>query len=81
MKGSIESKKPRYDNHDIDRKNLITLAKDGIIELKTLKDKHEKLIQYLEVIILLSEKFQLRNTSPIQVRKTEVDKEKVTRPN
>ncbi|OKY77375.1 MAG: Pyrimidine dimer DNA glycosylase T4 endoV family [Candidatus Methanohalarchaeum thermophilum] len=76
LKGSLERTKPKYDNHEKHRKNLTTLAKSGIIELKSLKERHEELVEYMD-----NHKSPIGETPtlehlPEEVRNAEVDKEK-----
>lgn len=48
LKGSLERTKPEYDNCEKHRKNLTTLAKDGLIELKSLKERQEEMVKNLK---------------------------------
>lgn len=48
LKGSLKRTKPKYDNCGKHEKNLTTLARSGLIELKSLKERHDKLAEYLK---------------------------------
>lgn len=48
LKASLERTKPKYDNCERHRKNLTTLAKKELIELKSLKERHKELANHLK---------------------------------
>ncbi len=77
--GSLERTKPKYENSEKHRKNLATLAKFGLIELKSLKERHDKLAGYLENHKTPIEKVPTLKYLPDEVARAEVDKEKAKR--
>ncbi len=76
LKGSLERTKPEYDNHEKHRKNLTTLARDGLIELKSLKDRHSELVEHLENHKSPIGEIPTLEHLPEDVREAEVDREK-----
>lgn len=76
LKGSLERTKPEYDNSEKHKKNLTTLAKDGLIELKSLKKRHEKLVKHLKNHNTPIGKIPTLENLPKKVAEAEVDKEK-----
>ncbi|OUJ18441.1 Pyrimidine dimer DNA glycosylase T4 endoV family [Methanonatronarchaeum thermophilum] len=48
LMGSIERTKPGYKGFERHRNNIKALARDGYIELKSLKTRHEQLVGYLK---------------------------------
>ncbi|OKY79042.1 MAG: Pyrimidine dimer DNA glycosylase T4 endoV family [Candidatus Methanohalarchaeum thermophilum] len=76
LKGSLERTKPKYNNHRKHRKNLITLAKSGIIELRSLKERHEELVEYMDNHDSPIGETPTLEYLPKEVRKAEVNKEK-----
>ena len=46
--GSIKRTKPSYEGCERHRNNLVGLARDGFIELKSLKKRHEELAKYFK---------------------------------
>lgn len=79
LKGSLERTKPKYDNCGKHRKNLTTLAKDGLIELKSLKERHEELAKYLENHDSPIGEIPTTEYLPEDVARAEVNKEKAIR--
>ena len=76
LKGALERTKPEYDNCNRHRKNLTTLAKDGLIELKSLRIRHEELVKFLN-----NHKTPIGNIPtlkylPEEVARAKVDREK-----
>ncbi len=76
LKGSLERTKPKYGNCEKHRKNLTTLAKAGLIELKSLKKRHEELAEHLENHNSEIEEVPTLKYLPKEVREGEVDREK-----
>ncbi len=76
LKGSLERTKPEYKNCEKHRKNLTTLAKDGLVELKSLKKRHEELVKHLKNHKSPIGKIPTLEHLPEKVAKAEVNKEK-----
>lgn len=76
LKGSIERTKPKYDNHEKHRKNLTTLAEDALIELESLKERHEELVKHIDNHNSPIGEIPTLEYLPKKVRKAKVDKEK-----
>ncbi len=76
LKGSLERTKPEYENCEKHRKNLTTLTEKGLIELKSLKNRHDKLVKYLENHNSPIGKIPTLKYLPEEVRQGEVDREK-----
>lgn len=76
LKGSLERTDPSHENHERHRKNLETLAKDGILELRSLKERHEELVDYMDNHNSPIGEIPTLEFLPKKVRNAEVDKEK-----
>ncbi len=76
LKGSIKRTKPDHENCEKHRKNLITLAKEGLIELNSLKERHENLVKYLDNHKSPIGEVPSLEYLPEDVKECEVDREK-----
>ena len=76
LKGSIKRTNPNHKNHKRHRKNLETLAKDGLIEVRSLKERHEELIKYLNNHNSPIGEIPTLEHLPKEVRNAKVDKQK-----
>lgn len=79
LKGSLERTKPKYDNCEKHRKNLTTLAEAGLIELKSLKEKHEELAKHLENHDSPIGEIPTMEYLPEEAARAEVDRNKAVR--
>lgn len=74
--GSLERTKPKYENHEKHQKNLTTLAKNGLIELKSLKKRHNQLVKHMKNHNSPIEKIPTTKHLPKKVKEVKVDIEK-----
>ena len=73
---SILRTNPECDNSKRHRKNLITLAENGLIELKSLKNRHGELVKFIENHNSPLEEVPSLKYLPQGVKRAEVDEEK-----
>lgn len=86
LKGSIERTNPKRENHVRHRKMLIKLARSNLIELKSLKERHEELVIHIENHRSPIDQTPVLRYLPKKTIQAKVDKEKsiqdlISRPN
>jgi len=79
LKGSLERTKPECNNYERHIKNIITLAKEGFIDLKSLKSRHEELVKHIENHNSPMENVPTLKHLPKEARNAKVDKEKAVK--
>lgn len=79
LKGSLERTKPEYENCEKHRKNLTALSGDGLIELKSLKERHDELVKYLDDHRTPIDEIPTLSHLPDEVVQAEVDRGKARR--